>query len=186
MVGREDQGDGAWIPPGREAGRDRDRGGGIAPLGLEHDVGLDADSLQLFGRDETHVMVARTTIRPKPSPETRLTVVWKDDSSPISGMNCLGMLSRDAGHRRVPAPPHMMIGMMSPSTHDVAASPPRLCPSTLSAAGDCVSVRVSKDVIEGTQASGDQELRVAPARRQRKDERSNAGRQPVSAIMPTG
>lgn len=25
-------------------------------------------------------------------------------------MNCLGMLSREAGHRRVPAPPHMMMG----------------------------------------------------------------------------
>jgi hypothetical protein len=27
-------------------------------------------------------------------------------------MNCFGMLSRDAGHSRVPAPPHMMTGMI--------------------------------------------------------------------------
>ena len=30
-----------------------------------------------------------------------------------SAMNCFGMLSRDAGHSRVPAPPHIMTGMMS-------------------------------------------------------------------------
>jgi hypothetical protein len=32
------------------------------------------------------------------------------DRVPISGMNCLGKVSRDSGHTRVPAPPHMVTG----------------------------------------------------------------------------
>ena len=56
MVGREDQGGGAWILPSREACGDRNGRGGIASLGLEHDVGLDADGLQLFCGDEADIM----------------------------------------------------------------------------------------------------------------------------------
>jgi hypothetical protein len=37
-------------------------------------------------------------------------VFWKLDLLENIGMNCFGMLSRDAGHKRVPAPPHMMTG----------------------------------------------------------------------------
>ncbi len=40
----------------------------------------------------------------------RLAVTWKLDRSSSSGMNCFGMLSRDAGHSRVPEPPHMITG----------------------------------------------------------------------------
>ena len=41
---------------------------------------------------------------------TSSTIDWKVDRSPISGMNCLGRLSRDSGQTRVPEPPHMMTG----------------------------------------------------------------------------
>ena len=42
--------------------------------------------------------------------EKRLAVTWKFDRSSSRGMNCFGMLSRDAGHNLVPDPPHMMTG----------------------------------------------------------------------------
>src|SRR5271166_1284431 len=41
---------------------------------------------------------------------TRVTIDWKVDRSPISGMNCFGRLSRDSGQTRVPEPPHMITG----------------------------------------------------------------------------
>jgi hypothetical protein len=41
---------------------------------------------------------------------TRLAVAWKVDCSSNKGMNCFGMLSRDAGHSRVPEPPHIITG----------------------------------------------------------------------------
>ncbi len=41
---------------------------------------------------------------------TRLIASWKVEAVPISGMNCFGIDSRDSGHTRVPAPPHMMTG----------------------------------------------------------------------------
>jgi hypothetical protein len=42
---------------------------------------------------------------------TRASVCWKVERSPISGMNCFGMLSRETGHSRVPAPPHISTGI---------------------------------------------------------------------------
>src|SRR5271165_906302 len=42
--------------------------------------------------------------------ETTATIDWKVDRSPMSGMNCLGRLSRDSGQTRVPEPPHMITG----------------------------------------------------------------------------
>src|SRR5208337_273286 len=41
---------------------------------------------------------------------TMPTIDWKVDWSPISGMNCLGRLSRDSGQTRVPEPPHIITG----------------------------------------------------------------------------
>ena len=41
----------------------------------------------------------------------RASVCWKVERSPISGTNCLGMLSRETGHSRVPAPPHIRTGI---------------------------------------------------------------------------
>jgi hypothetical protein len=46
----------------------------------------------------------------KPASLTRASTCWNVDPLPTSGTNCFGMLSRDTGHRRVPAPPHMMTG----------------------------------------------------------------------------
>jgi hypothetical protein len=31
---------------------------------------------------------------------------------PTNETNCLGMLSRETGHKRVPAPPHMITGVI--------------------------------------------------------------------------
>ena len=43
---------------------------------------------------------------------TRSTVSWKLDRGPKNGMNCFGKLSLEDGQSRVPAPPHMMTGVM--------------------------------------------------------------------------
>ncbi|SFH21495.1 hypothetical protein SAMN05192567_116143 [Methylobacterium phyllosphaerae] len=43
--------------------------------------------------------------------DTRASVAWKvERSASTSRANCLGMLSRDAGHSRVPVPPHRITG----------------------------------------------------------------------------
>src|SRR4051812_21513485 len=44
--------------------------------------------------------------------DTRSSVSWKVDRVPNSGRNCLGRTSREAGHSRVPAPPHMIRGII--------------------------------------------------------------------------
>ncbi|MGY3361170.1 hypothetical protein ACVWZK_007833 [Bradyrhizobium sp. GM0.4] len=44
--------------------------------------------------------------------ETRSSVSWKVERVPNSGRNCLGRTSREAGHSRVPAPPHMIRGII--------------------------------------------------------------------------
>src|SRR5436305_12235343 len=44
--------------------------------------------------------------------ETRTSVSWKVERAPNSGKNCFGRTSREAGHSRVPAPPHMIRGIM--------------------------------------------------------------------------
>jgi hypothetical protein len=49
----------------------------------------------------------------------RASTCWNVDSCPTRGTNCLGMLSRETGHRRVPAPPHMI----TPSTATTAKPP---------------------------------------------------------------
>ena len=95
----------------RERGRDRDRRAGIAPRRLEHDVGLDAELAQLLGHDEAEIRIGDDD-RPREQRDrdTRASVCWKVERSPISGTNCFGMLSRDTGHSRVPAPPHINTG----------------------------------------------------------------------------
>src|SRR6185312_7598378 len=44
--------------------------------------------------------------------DTRTTVSWKVERAPNNGRNCFGRTSREAGHSRVPAPPHMIRGMI--------------------------------------------------------------------------
>src|SRR5579862_3777594 len=44
--------------------------------------------------------------------DTRTRVSWKVERTPNSGRNCFGRTSRDSGHSRVPAPPHMIRGMI--------------------------------------------------------------------------
>jgi hypothetical protein len=40
-------------------------------------------------------------------------VSWNVEFGPNNGRNCLGRLAREAGHKRVPAPPHMIRGTMA-------------------------------------------------------------------------
>src|SRR5271170_1056272 len=51
---------------------------------------------------------------------TRRIDSWKVERLPIRAMNCLGIVSRDSGQTRVPAPPHMMTGCIC---FVIAASP---------------------------------------------------------------
>src|SRR5437588_12462827 len=44
--------------------------------------------------------------------DTRMSVFWKVERAPNKGKNCFGCTSRDAGQSRVPAPPHMISGMI--------------------------------------------------------------------------
>src|ERR1700743_2276317 len=44
--------------------------------------------------------------------DTRRMVSWNVECGPTRPRNCFGRPSRDAGHNRVPAPPHMINGMM--------------------------------------------------------------------------
>src|SRR6266700_1740274 len=44
--------------------------------------------------------------------QMRPSTCWKVDPSPTRGTNCFGMLSRETGQSRVPAPPHMITGMI--------------------------------------------------------------------------
>src|SRR5437868_4184387 len=46
--------------------------------------------------------------------ETRTSVSWNVERVPNSGRNCLGCTSREAGHSLVPAPPHMIRGIIRP------------------------------------------------------------------------
>src|SRR3954454_17467264 len=57
--------------------------------------------------------------------ETRESVSWKVERGPNSGRNCFGRTSREAGHSRVPAPPHMISGIIRLSIE------PRMCWSNL-------------------------------------------------------
>src|SRR5258708_14582630 len=44
--------------------------------------------------------------------DTRKSVSWNVERAPNNGRNCFGRTSREAGHSRVPAPPHMISGMI--------------------------------------------------------------------------
>src|ERR1700744_2141154 len=44
--------------------------------------------------------------------DTRSSVAWKVERVPNSGKSCFGRTSREAGHSRVPAPPHMISGII--------------------------------------------------------------------------
>src|SRR5258706_15329546 len=59
--------------------------------------------------------------------ETRSSVFWNVDRAPNNGRNCFGWTAREAGHSRVPAPPHMISGTIrlsiGPSNPVVVAIP---------------------------------------------------------------
>src|ERR1700712_1161822 len=68
--------------------------------------------------------------------ETRSMVSWKVERGPNSGRNCFGRPSRDDGQSRVPAPPHMISGMIS-----LSIRPSILLPS------DAVMLPIPRDKI---------------------------------------
>jgi len=45
-----------------------------------------------------------------PGPANRRRVAWNMLTSPKERANCFGKARRDAGHSRVPDPPHMITG----------------------------------------------------------------------------
>jgi hypothetical protein len=47
-----------------------------------------------------------------PASDTRSMVAWNVERLPNSDRNCFGRTSREAGHSRVAAPPHMISGMI--------------------------------------------------------------------------
>src|SRR6202790_4189044 len=53
--------------------------------------------------------------------DTRRIVSWNVERTPNKGKNCFGRTSREAGHSRVPAPPHMISGIIR-----LSISPPNL------------------------------------------------------------
>ena len=44
--------------------------------------------------------------------DTLSSVSWKVERAPNNCRNCFGWTSRDAGHSLVPAPPHMISGII--------------------------------------------------------------------------
>ena len=62
----------------------------------------------------------------KPLPAPRSAVSCSSERSEISGQSCLGKLSRDTGHSRVPEPPDRITGTMRaprPAGRTVSAPP---------------------------------------------------------------
>src|SRR5882762_1911859 len=59
----------------------------------------------------------------KAGSETRVSVSWNVERAPNSGRNCFGRTSREAGHSRVPAPPHMISGIIRLSIGSSNLSP---------------------------------------------------------------
>ena len=70
-----------------------------------------ADGGKLLGNEEAEAAVDVIGRANKAGSATLRTVSWKVDSVPNSGRNCFGRFLR-APHSRVPAPPHMIRGMI--------------------------------------------------------------------------
>src|SRR6185436_11755369 len=58
----------------------------------------------------------------------RFSVSWKVECTPNRRRNCLGWTSREAGHNRVPAPPHMINGIIRPSISNLVVAAPAWLP----------------------------------------------------------
>ena len=87
---------------------------GITTLRLEHDLALDADLGHLFLHQEAIVVIGDDRRRVeyfRVKPEQSVLEV---ESFPSSGMNCFGMVSREPARVGVPAPPHMITGIILP------------------------------------------------------------------------
>src|SRR5258708_35126521 len=67
--------------------------------------------------------------------DTRKSVSWNVERTPNNGRNCFGRTSREAGHSRVPAPPHMISGIIrlsiGASTFVMAAIPRDKMPDSI-------------------------------------------------------
>ena len=99
------------IARARQLRRDRDGGAGIAPRRLGDDRRLDADLGELLLDQEAVVVIGDDDRRLEHRAVDALrSYPGRSSAVPISAMNCLGMVSRDSGQTRVPAPPHMMTG----------------------------------------------------------------------------
>ena len=127
MVGGEHDDDRVGRAARGEARRDGDRRTRVAARRLQHDVGLRADLAQLVG-DEEAVIEIGDDDRPleRRVSQHRHRRLEGGALARSSGMNCLGSVSRDSGHTRVPDPPHIITGkifFISPSQHSARARP---------------------------------------------------------------
>src|SRR5271170_2536060 len=86
--------------------------------------------------------------------ETTSTIDWKVDRSPISGMNCLGRLSRDSGQTRIPEPPHIITGWI------LLIDSSRICPTAPPGELQLVARRLS-DRIRGLPPYSRESLAIA-------------------------
>ena len=106
VVGRENRDHRPGRARRRPGGSRPDRRRAVATLRLEQDRRLGPDLLQLLGDAEAVVEIGDDGRRIEDRPIADQADDRLDrnvDRSPISGMNCLGRLSRDSGQTRCPS-----------------------------------------------------------------------------------
>ena len=91
-----------------------DRRGAVAPDRLQQDARRAAmPAARSCSAIRNRCSWLHTTIGgAKPSPQARSAVSCSSVRSDTSGQSCLGKLSRETGHSRVPEPPERMTGIM--------------------------------------------------------------------------
>ena len=111
MVGREHRDERLRIArraPGRRGG---DGGRAVAALGSSRIVASAPISRNCSATRKRYSLLVMTTVGSKiDGSARRVATAWNVERSPMTGMNCLGRLSRNSGHMRVPEPPHMITG----------------------------------------------------------------------------
>jgi hypothetical protein len=90
----------------------RNRGARVASHRLQQHVGLNPDFGELLQHREAVGGIGDDNRSLGFRPTPLISVPWNVERAPNSGRNCFGRTSREAGHSRVPAPPHMMRGII--------------------------------------------------------------------------
>jgi hypothetical protein len=113
VVGRgKGQDHGIPVADLRKGGTRRNRGARVASHRLQQHVGLNPDFGELLQHREAVGGIGDDNWSLGFRPTPLISVPWNVERAPNSGRNCFGRTSREAGHSRVPAPPHMMRGII--------------------------------------------------------------------------